>query len=88
MNNGKRKSGIVKWFNVERRFGFVTMTDGGEDAFLHAKRLHASCSETALAPGVAVTFYVIEGPKGLVADHVKVEHEADAESYASTEEGE
>ena len=28
-------SGIVKWFNAEKGFGFVTVADSSSDAFLH-----------------------------------------------------
>ncbi|MFN9979879.1 MAG: cold-shock protein, partial [bacterium] len=27
----------VKWYNAEKGFGFVTLTNGSGDAFLHTK---------------------------------------------------
>jgi cold shock protein len=31
---GRRAEGKVKWFNATKGFGFVTFTDGSQDAFL------------------------------------------------------
>jgi len=31
---GRRVDATVKWFNASKGFGFVTMADGGQDAFL------------------------------------------------------
>ena len=40
--SGPPVSGIVKWFNPEKGFGFVELSDGSGDAFLHGSVLTQS----------------------------------------------
>jgi CspA family cold shock protein len=56
-------AGIVKWFNVEKGFGFVEPTDGRGDAFLHISVLE-KLGHKELPQGIAVVCDLAESPKG------------------------
>lgn len=57
-------SGIVKWFNAVKGFGFVTVADSSSDAFLHLSILRESGVDT-LSPGATVRCEVADRIKGL-----------------------
>ena len=57
-------SGIVKWFNAVKGFGFVTVDDSSSDAFLHLSILRDSGMENLL-PGSTVRCEVADRIKGL-----------------------
>ena len=56
--------GLVKWFNPEKGFGFVELSDGSGDAFLHGNVL-AQSGIKAVQPGETVEVRVGPGHKGL-----------------------
>ncbi len=60
--------GTVKWFNESKGFGFVTKEDGG-DVFVHYSANQGNGFKT-LAEGQAVSFEVVDGPKGPKAENV------------------
>ena len=59
--------GKVKWFNVQKGFGFIEQEDGN-DLFVH----HTAVEGGQLNEGDAVEFEVGEGPKGPCATNVTV----------------
>ena len=60
--------GTVKWFNESKGFGFLTKEDGG-DVFVHYSAIQGDGFKT-LGEGQAVSFDVVEGPKGPKAENV------------------
>ena len=64
-----RKSGIVKWFNNAKGFGFITRQEGEEDVFVHFRSIQGEGFRT-LNEGQAVEFRLVDGPKGLQAEDV------------------
>jgi CspA family cold shock protein len=63
-------SGIVKWFNAEKGYGFITQDDGGQDVFVHYSAIDMGGYRT-LAEGQHVEFEVGTGSKGPQAEGVK-----------------
>jgi CspA family cold shock protein len=62
-------TGTVKWFNEEKRYGFITPDEGGQDLFVHQTGLMDGAR--ALPDGTKVEFEAEEGPKGPKAVNVK-----------------
>jgi cold shock protein len=55
--------GTVKWFNVSKGYGFITLENGG-DAFCHASAL-AALGTTELPQGATIVCDLQETPRGL-----------------------
>ena len=60
------KTGVVKFFNETKGFGFIKIDGSGEEIFVHVTGLNDQIRE-----GDTVTFDVAEGKKGLNAVNVK-----------------
>lgn len=65
------EEGVVKWFNVNKGFGFIT-TNAGEDIFVHFRSIQGR-GRRSLRQGQSVRFDISEGDKGLQADNVSVQ---------------
>jgi CspA family cold shock protein len=61
--------GVVKWFEPDKGYGFITPDSGGKDVFIHITALRRS-GVIALEPGQRVRVEVVEGKKGLEAERV------------------
>jgi len=55
--------GKVKWYDPDKHYGFVVLSDGTGDAFLHASAL-AGIGITNLQPGETLEFRVALGQRG------------------------
>ena len=60
---GESQTGKVKWYNATKGFGFIVPDDGGRDVFCHASVVREA-GIADLVPDQAVTFSVVQGPKG------------------------
>ncbi|EGQ8449061.1 cold-shock protein [Vibrio parahaemolyticus] len=64
-----KSTGLVKWFNESKGFGFITPDNGGSDLFVHFKSIVSEGFKT-LSEGQKVSFVVEQGNKGPQADNV------------------
>ena len=61
-------TGIVKFFNEEKGFGFITNEDTGRDIFVHISNLNG----LQLHADDRVSYNETEGRKGIVASDVEI----------------
>ncbi|WP_018608977.1 cold-shock protein [Uliginosibacterium gangwonense] len=63
-------TGIVKWFNDSKGFGFITPDGGGKDLFAHFSAIQGGGFKT-LKENQRVTFDIVSGPKGEQASNIR-----------------
>jgi CspA family cold shock protein len=63
--------GVVKWFNGEKGYGFITPDGGGKDVFVHYSAI-TGAGYKSLEEGQRVVFEITEGQKGPQASDVAV----------------
>lgn len=59
-------TGIVKWFDAAKGFGFIEPADGGSDAFVHISSVERA-GLSGLRDGQKVEFDLSEGKNGKMA---------------------
>jgi len=62
-------TGLVKWFNESKGFGFISPEDGSKDVFVHFSAIQSDDFKT-LYDGQKVSFSVESGAKGPAAANV------------------
>jgi CspA family cold shock protein len=67
--SGPEAEATVKWFNADKGYGFVALTDGSGDVFLHVNTLQASGYQT-VSPGATLRVRIGQGQKGRQVDQV------------------
>ena len=60
---------VVKWFNPDKGFGFVELSDGSGDAFLHVNTIQAAGVDT-ISPGTTLVVQIGQGAKGVQVSSV------------------
>jgi len=71
-------AGTVKWFNDAKGFGFIEPEGGGHDVFAHFSAIQMEGFRT-LKQGSRVSFDLVDGPKGQLAQNIQpVESASDA----------
>lgn len=65
------ETGIVKWFNSEKGFGFIMPENGGKDLFAHFSDIESE-GYKSLAENQRVSYEAAQGAKGPQARKIRV----------------
>nr|WP_314265998.1 RNA chaperone/antiterminator CspA [uncultured Moellerella sp.] len=64
-----KMTGLVKWFNNDKGFGFISPKDGSKDVFVHYSAIQGNDFKS-LDEGQEVSFTIEDGAKGPAAANV------------------
>jgi len=56
-------SGVVKWFNATKGYGFIAPADGSKDVFVHISAVEQVGQKT-LQEGQQIQYELVEGRNG------------------------
>jgi CspA family cold shock protein len=56
-------TGIVKWFNAQKGYGFIQPDEGGNDVFVHISAVERA-GLTGLREGQRITYVIEKGRNG------------------------
>lgn len=63
-------TGVVKWFDTERGYGFISCNNGN-DVFVHHSQVKEKGNDKDLHEGESLTFDIEEGTRGPMAVNVQ-----------------
>ena len=64
-------TGVVKWFNATKGFGFIAPDGGGKDVFVHVTAVQRAGLQS-LNEGQRVSFDVVDDRKGKKAENLVI----------------
>ncbi|XNT50744.1 cold-shock protein [Bordetella pertussis] len=64
------QTGIVKWFNDEKGFGFIMPENGGPDLFAHYSEIQGEGHKVLVEQQQSVSYVPGHGPKGPMATKI------------------
>lgn len=63
-------TGVVKWFNSSKGYGFISPASGGDDVFVHFSAIEME-GDKHLKEGQQVEFEIQDSPKGPQAARIR-----------------
>ncbi|HEY6353907.1 MAG TPA: cold-shock protein [Burkholderiaceae bacterium] len=72
MSTESTQTGVVKWFDDGKGYGFITPEGGGKDLFAHHSEIRNEGGFRSLQENQRVQFEVKQGQKGLQAANIRV----------------
>jgi cold shock protein len=65
------QTGVVKWFNDGKGFGYITPEGGGADVFAHFSEIRSDDGFKTLKETQRVQFEIQDSPKGPRATNIR-----------------